>query len=405
MSVTTKNLRTLDELDVAGKRVLVRVDLNVPVRDGMVVDQARIQRILPTLRELRDKGATAILLSHFDRPKGKIVPDMSLGLVVQPLAKALGSFVTFVPTSWSDDLAESAIAEAEPGEVILLENTRFHPGEEKNDPEFVRKLAGLGDVFLNDAFSVAHRAHASSEGIAHLLPSAAGRAMEAEISALETALTHPERPLLAIVGGAKISTKLGLLGNLCRVVDSLIIGGGMANTFLAAHGKLVGKSLCEHGLADTARAIAKECAEARCEIILPVDAVVAEELAEGAKYTTVGIDTVGANDMILDVGPQSVIELDRRLDTARTLVWNGPLGAFEVSPFDAGTSAVARHAAALTKAGRLISIAGGGDTLAALRHADVVDDFSYVSAAGGAFLEWLEGKKLPGVKVLMNQSE
>ena len=401
----TKRFRTLDALDVAGKRVLVRVDLNVPIKNGAVADNGRIERILPTLRELVAKKATVVLLSHFDRPKGKVVPEMSLGPVAQPLARALGSFVTFVPTTWNDDLAECAVAEAGPGDVILLENTRFHPGEEKNDPEFARKLAGLGDVFLNDAFSVSHRAHASTEGVAHLLPSAAGRAVEAEIAALEQALTAPERPLWAIVGGAKVSTKLGLLSNLCRIVDGLIIGGGMANTFLAAQGKLVGKSLCEHDLANAARAILKECAEAGCEIVLPIDAVVAEHLAEGAKSASVGIDKVGADDMILDVGPQSVVELDRRLDSARTLVWNGPLGAFEVAPFDAGTSAVARHAAALTKAGRLVSIAGGGDTLAALRTADVIDDFSYVSAAGGAFLEWLEGKELPGVKVLMNQTQ
>jgi phosphoglycerate kinase len=399
----TKRFRTLDDLDVAGKRVVVRVDLNVPVKDGKVADDDRIVRILPTLRELADKRATAILLSHFDRPKGKVVPEMSLGPLAQPLAKALGRFVTFVPTSWNDDLAESAVAEARPGDVILLENTRFHPGEEKNDPEFARKLASLGDVFLNDAFSVSHRAHASTEGIAHLLPSVAGRAMEAEISALEQVLATPERPLLAVVGGAKVSSKLGLLGKLCQLVDGLMIGGGMANTFLAAQGKLVGQSMCEHHLADAARDITEACSQSRCQIILPVDAVVAKELSEGVNWATVSVDEVGADDMILDIGPQSVSEFCNRLDEARTVVWNGPLGAFEVSPFDAGTSAVARHVATLTKAGRLTSIAGGGDTLAALRRADVLDQFSYVSAAGGAFLEWLEGKQLPGVVVLMNQ--
>jgi phosphoglycerate kinase len=399
----TKRFRTLDDLDVAGKRVVVRVDLNVPVKDGKVADDDRIVRILPTLRELADKRATAILLSHFDRPKGKVVPEMSLGPLAQPLAKALGRFVTFVPTSWNDDLAESAVAEARPGDVILLENTRFHPGDEKNDPKFACKLASLGDVFLNDAFSVSHRAHASTEGIAHLLPSVAGRAMEAEISALEQALATPERPLLAVVGGAKVSSKLGLLGNLCQQVDGLIIGGGMANTFLAAQGKLVGQSMCEHHLADAARDIMGACSQTRCQIILPVDAVVAKELSEGVNRATVSVDEVGADDMILDIGPQSVSEFCNRLDEARTVVWNGPLGAFEVSPFDAGTSAVARHVATLTKAGRLTSIAGGGDTLAALRRADVLDQFSYVSAAGGAFLEWLEGKQLPGVVVLMNQ--
>lgn len=404
-AATTRRFRTLDGLEVAGKRVLVRVDLNVPVKNGAVTDTGRIERVLPTLRELVAKGATVILLSHFGRPKGKVVPDMSLGPVVQPLAKALGSFVTFVPTTWSDDFAESAVAEADPGDVILLENTRFHPGEEKNDPEFAGKLAGLGDLFVNDAFSVSHRAHASTEAIAHLLPSAAGRAMEAEISALERALTAPERPLWAIVGGAKVSTKLDLLGNLCRIVDGLIIGGGMANTFLAAEGKPIGKSLCEHDLVGAARDILKAGAEAGCEIILPVDTIVAEHLAGGAKSATVGVDKVGADDMILDIGPQSVTEFSQHLDTAHTLVWNGPLGAFEVAPFDAGTNALARHAAALTKAGQLVSIAGGGDTLAALRTADVAEDFSYVSAAGGAFLEWLEGKELPGVKVLMNQRQ
>ena len=395
--------KTLDDADVAGKRVLVRLDLNVPVKDGAVTDTTRIDRIVPTLKELLEKGATVIVLAHFDRPKGKIVPGMSLGPIARPLVKATGRFVTFVPTSWTDDLAEAAVAEAQPGDLILLENTRFHPGEEKNDAALAGKMAGLADVFVNDAFSAAHRAHASTEGVAHRLPAFAGRAMEKELAALEAALTAPKRPVLALVGGAKISTKLDLLGNLTEKVDALVIGGGMANTFLAASGKPVGASLCEHDLLDTAREILAQAKKKGCDIILPVDAVVAAELKPGVATRIVEIDDVAADDKILDVGPKSVELLKQRLAEVKTIVWNGPLGAFETSPFDEGTTAVAREAARLTAAGALVSIAGGGDTVAALHHAGVADEFTYISTAGGAFLEWLEGKELPGVKVLSAQ--
>jgi phosphoglycerate kinase len=400
----SKSFATLDDLDVAGKRVLLRLDLNVPVKDGEVTDATRIERAAPTVTELMGKGATVVILAHFGRPKGKPVPDFSLAPVARPLCVAIGKPVTFVPTTWQDDLAEQTVAEASPGEVILLENTRFHPGEEKNDPELAKKMAGLGDFYVNDAFSAAHRAHASTEGVARLLPAAAGRAMEAELDALGKALTAPERPLLALVGGAKISTKLDLLGNLSKKVDGLIIGGGMANTFLAAKGINVGKSLCEHDLAETARKIMDGAAAANCEIILPVDAAVAREFAENAPNETVAIDAVPDDAMILDIGPQSAADLCTRLEKAKTLVWNGPLGAFEIAPFDAGTNKVARRAAELTGAGKLVSVAGGGDTVAALKRAEAADGFSYVSTAGGAFLEWLEGKELPGVKVLMTHS-
>ena len=399
-----RSFTTLDQLDIAGKRVLVRLDLNVPIKDGAVTDSTRIERVVPTLKALLGGGAIVVILAHFGRPKGKVNPDFSLAPVARPLCLALGKMVTFVPTTWADDLAEQAVAEATPGEVILLENTRFHPGEEKNDPGLAKKMAALGDLYVNDAFSAAHRAHASTEGVARLLPCAAGRAMEAELDALAKALTAPERPLLALFGGAKISTKLDLLGNLSKKVDGLIIGGGMANTFLAASGIRVGKSLCEHDLADTARAIMAEAASNGCEIILPVDAVIAGEFAKNAPSRTVAIDAVPDDAMILDIGPQSAADLCARLDKARTLVWNGPLGAFEIAPFDAGTNEVASHAAGLTAARKLVSVAGGGDTVAALAHAGAVDAFSYVSTAGGAFLEWLEGKELPGVKVLMKSS-
>lgn len=396
----SQTFKTLDDVDVAGKRVLVRLDLNVPVKDGEVTDTTRIDRIVPTLTELFDKGATVIVLAHFDRPKGKVVPDMSLGPLARPLVNATGRFVTFVPTTWTDDLPEQALAEAREGDLILMENTRFHPGEEKNDPALAKKMAGLGDIYVNDAFSAAHRAHASTEGVAHLLPSVAGRAMEAEVRALSAALTDPKRPLLALVGGAKISTKLDLLGNLSKKVDGLIIGGGMANTFLAARGIDVGKSLCEHDLLDTARRIMAQAEAAGCDIILPVDAVVAKEFKAGAASRMVDVNAVAANEMILDVGAKSVAQLKERLAGAATLVWNGPLGAFEVAPFDAGTNAVAREAARLTGEGKLLSVAGGGDTVAALHHAGAADAFTYVSTAGGAFLEWLEGKPLPGVDIL-----
>lgn len=394
---------SLNDIDVAGKRVLLRLDLNVPVVDGAVSDATRIDRIVPTLKELLEKNATVIVLAHFDRPKGKVVPAMSLGALARPLSNATGRFVTFVPTTWNDDLAEQAVHEARPGELILLENTRFHPGEEKNDPDLARKMADLADIYVNDAFSAAHRAHASTEGVAHLLPAAAGRALEAELKALEKALAKPQRPLIALVGGAKVSTKLDLLGNLSKKVDGLIIGGGMANTFLAAKGVNVGKSLCEHDLGETARAIMKTAANAGCEIILPDDAVVAREFKAGAESRVVPIGQVAADEMILDVGPATVEALSRRLAAAKTLVWNGPLGAFEVEPFDAGTNAVARKAADLARSGALVAIAGGGDTVAALRHAGAADNFTYVSTAGGAFLEWLEGKQLPGIEILLHK--
>jgi len=385
------NFRTLDDLDVAGKGVLVRVDLNVPMKDGKVTDDTRLRAVAPTINELADKGAKVILLAHFGRPKGKPNPDMSLEPVAAPLAAVLGRKVRF---------SEQPPADMADGDVVLVENTRFHPGEEANDPAFSKALASMGDLYVNDAFSAAHRAHASTEGVAHLLPSAAGRSMEKELSALSAALTNPKRPLLCVVGGANVSTKLELLGNLSKVADTIIIGGGMANTFLAAQGIDVGKSLCEHDMAGTARDILKEANANGCRIILPVDAVVAKEFAAGAASRTVPVDQIGADEMMLDVGPKSVAEACAAFDAAATVVWNGPFGACEIAPFDAGTVAAARHAAALAKAGKLVAVAGGGDTVAALNHAGVADDFTYVSTAGGAFLEWLECKALPGVEVL-----
>jgi phosphoglycerate kinase len=394
------SIRTIDDLDLKGKRVIVRVDLNVPVENGEVRDMTRIERILPTLREILSRGASIVLLSHFERPKGRVVPEMSLEPLAPAVARALGKPVAFIATDWRDDAAARAAAALRLGEVMLAENTRFHPGEEDNDPAFARNLAALGDVYVNDAFSAAHRAHASTEGIAHRLPSAAGRAMQAELSALERALDKPQRPLAAIVGGAKISTKLDLLGNLTAKVDSLIIGGGMANTFLAAQGVDVGKSLCEHDLLETARSILNSAASRNCRIVLPLDAMVAEELKPGVAAHVALIGNVRPNEMILDIGPQSIEAVNAALSRSSTLVWNGPMGAFETAPFDRGTIEVARHVASLTRTGKLVSIAGGGDTVAALNQAGVVSDFTYVSAAGGAFLEWLEGKQLPGVKVL-----
>ena len=396
--------RTLDDIDVSGKRVLVRVDLNVPIKDGKVSDATRIERIVPTLQALAEAPSIVIVLAHFGRPKGNVVPGMSLGPVADPLAAAIGHTVTFVPTDWRDGAAAKAIAAAKPGDVLLLENTRFHPGEEANDAAFAQNLAGLGDVYVNDAFSAAHRAHASTEGVAHLLPSVAGRAMQAELEALETALHAPKRPLVAVVGGAKVSTKLELLGNLTGIADTLIIGGGMANTFLAAQGIDVGKSLCEHDMLETAREVLKGASANGCTILLPSDAVVAREFAAGAEKRTCPVEDITKDEMMLDVGPQSITAAKAAFDTAATVVWNGPFGAFEIAPFDAGTVAAARHAASLSRAGKLITVAGGGDTVAALNHAGVVDDFTYVSTAGGAFLEWLEGKQLPGVEVLQNDT-
>ncbi len=385
--------RTLDDASLAGRRVLVRVDLNVPTENGRVTDRTRIARVLPTIREISEKGGRAVLLAHFGRPKGGPDEANSLRPVALALAEELGRPVPFVPATVGD-IVHSAIGAMKDGDVVLLENTRFHPGEEKNEAAFVEQLAALGDVFVNDAFSAAHRAHASTEGLARRLPSHAGRTMQAELAALARALELPERPVVAIVGGAKVSTKLELLGNLVKRVDHLVIGGGMANTFLAAQGKAVGRSLHERDLLDTARAVLADAGT--CEIVLPVDAVVASEFRAHAPSRTVSVDAVGPDDMILDVGPASVAKVKAVLEGAKTLVWNGPFGAFEMQPFDAGTMAVAQEAAALTLAGRLVSVAGGGDTVAALNAAGVADGLTYVSTAGGAFLEWLEGKVRPG---------
>ncbi|MER8949239.1 phosphoglycerate kinase [Mesorhizobium sp. M0959] len=392
--------KTLDDIgNISGKRVLVRVDLNVPVTEAKVTDATRIERIAPTIAELSGKGAKVILLAHFGRPKDGPAPEFSLEPIAKATADVLGRPVGFAADCIGDKAA-NAVAAMNNGDVLLLENTRFNKGEEKNDPAFTEKLAANGDIFVNDAFSAAHRAHSSTEGLAHVLPAFAGRTMEAELDALEKGLGNPVRPVVAIVGGAKVSTKIDLLMNLVKKVDALVIGGGMANTFLAARGTDVGKSLCEHDLATTAKQIMIEAAEAGCAIILPADGVVAREFKAGAASETVAIADVPADGMILDVGAKTVKTIAEWIDRAATLVWNGPLGAFEIEPFDHATVATARHAAARTKAGRLISVAGGGDTVAALNHAGVSDDFTYVSTAGGAFLEWMEGKPLPGVDVL-----
>ncbi len=395
--------KTLDDLtDIAGKRVLVRVDLNVPVKDGKVTDATRIERVAPTILELSKKGAKVVLLAHFGRPKGEPVADQSLGLIVPAVKDVLGKPVAFAEDCIGDK-AKAAVDALKNGDILLLENTRFHKGEEKNDAEFTRALAANGDIYVNDAFSAAHRAHASTEGLARLLPAYAGRTMQAELEALEKGLGKPKRPVVAIVGGAKVSTKIDLLMNLVKKVDALVIGGGMANTFLAARGTDVGKSLCEHDLADTAKQIMIEAATAGCAIILPEDGVVAREFKAGAENEVVAIDRIPADAMVLDVGPKSVEAVNAWISRAETLVWNGPLGAFEIAPFDTATVAAARHAAARTKEGALISVAGGGDTVAALNHAGVADDFTYVSTAGGAFLEWMEGKPLPGVEILQQK--
>jgi phosphoglycerate kinase len=392
-------VRTIDDLDVAGKHVLVRVDFNVPMKDGKVTDTTRIDRTVPSLKELADKGAKVIVLSHLGRPKGKKNLEFTQKPVAEALSRALGAPVAFAPDCIGPQ-AKQVVDKLQPGEFAMLENVRFYAEEEKNDREFAKKLAELGDVLISDAFSCSHRAHASVEALARLLPSAAGRLMQAEIEALTAALEAPKHPAAALIGGAKISTKLDVLGNLTEKVDQIIIGGAMANTFLAAQGKDVGKSLCEHEMLDNARAIMETAKKAGCEIVLPTDAVVASEFKEGSPATTVPVDNVPADKMILDVGPDSISGLNRRLGDLKTLMWNGPLGAFEVSPFDKGTNEVAQQAAKLTKKGKLMSVAGGGDTVAALAHAGVEQDFSYVSTAGGAFLEWLEGKTLPGVAVL-----
>jgi phosphoglycerate kinase len=394
--------RTLDDLpgDLTGKKALVRVDLNVPMEGASVADDTRLRALLPTVLDLSDRGAIVLLLSHFGRPKGQVRPDMSTAQLVMPLAKLTGRSVRFVEDCQGPE-AERAIATMLAGNIGVLENTRFHDGEEKNDPELAKAMAGLGDFYVNDAFSAAHRAHASTEGLARLLPSFAGCAMEAELKALERALGSPERPVAAVVGGAKVSTKLAVLGHLVRKVDHLIIGGGMANTFLAARGINVGKSLCETDLLSEANAIFKQAEGAGCTIHLPYDVVVAREFAPNPpSLRTCNVHEVASDEMILDVGPAAVEALADVLKTCRTLVWNGPLGAFETPPFDTATVALARTAAALTKEGSLVSVAGGGDTVAALNHAGVAADFSFVSTAGGAFLEWMEGRSLPGVAAL-----
>jgi phosphoglycerate kinase len=391
------SFKTLDDLgDVRGKRVLVRVDLNVPMQDGKVSDDTRFRATLPTVTELADKGAIVLLLAHFGRPKAP-GPDLSLALVTKPYEAVLGRPVRYI--DWEVD-AES-VATLQPGDIAILENTRFFGGEEKNDPAVVERFARLGDIYVNDAFSAAHRAHASTEGLAHVLPAYAGRAMEAELKALEKALGDPQRPVAAVVGGAKVSTKLEVLRHLVAKVDHLIIGGGMANTFLAARGVNVGKSLCEHDLTGTAEEILEAADKANCTVHLPYDVVVAKEFAPNPpSLRTCNVHEVAADEMILDIGPAAVEALADVLKNCRTLVWNGPLGAFETPPFDAATVALARTAAALTQEGSLVSVAGGGDTVAALNHAGVADDFTFVSTAGGAFLEWMEGKELPGVKAL-----
>jgi len=395
------DFKTLDDASVAGKRVLLRADLNVPVRDGRITDLTRIERLSPTIAELAEKGAKVIVVSHFDRPKGKRVDSMSLRPISAALRDVLSRDVFFADDCLGP-VAEDAVARLENGQVLVLENTRFHPGEEENDPEMAKQLAALADIYVNDAFSAAHRAHASTEGVARHLPSHAGRLMQRELEALSAALEHPDRPVGAIVGGSKVSTKLELIGNMLAKVDVLVIGGAMANTFLAAQGIGVGKSLQEADMHETARKILADAAARGCEIVLPVDAVTATEFRPNPPTKVVPINDVPADSMILDVGPATVADLKARLPGLRTLVWNGPLGAFETEPFDAATVALAHAVAEATEAGHLRSVAGGGDTVAALKHAGVVDKMSYVSTAGGAFLEWLEGKLLPGILALQS---
>jgi phosphoglycerate kinase len=391
--------KTLTQAEVSGKRVLVRADLNVPVKDGKVTDATRIERFAPTVKDLITRGARVIVLTHFDRPKGKRVPEMSLKPIAPALAKAIGQDVLF-----ADDCigptAEAAVEALKPGQVLMLENLRYHSGEEANDPAFIAALAKLGDLYVNDAFSAAHRAHASTEGLAHVLPAYAGKQMQAELEALTAALEKPQKPVMAIVGGSKISTKLDVLTNLVQKVDILVIGGGMANTFLNAQGVDVGKSLCERDLADTARSILATAEANNCEVFLPTDVVLADALKEGVETHERKVDSVLPGTMILDVGPDTIQALRDRLDACKTLLWNGPLGAFEIKPFHQATFEIAHHVAALCKSGALVAVAGGGDTVAALNAAGVADDLTYVSTAGGAFLEWMEGKELPGVKAL-----
>jgi phosphoglycerate kinase len=396
-----KPFKTLDDMgDITGKVVLVREDLNVPMQDGSVSDDTRLRAAMPTILELADRGAKVLILAHFGRPKGQKNPEFSLSKITRPLTQVLGREVQFIPDC-QGDAATDGIKVMRNGDIAILENTRFHTGEEKNDPALVDAIAAIGDLYVNDAFSAAHRAHASTEGLAHKLPAFAGRSMEKELDALEAALGAPVKPVAAVVGGAKVSTKLDVLNNLVTKVDHLIIGGGMANTFLHARGVDVGKSLCEKDLADTAEAIFDKAEEAGCIIHLPYDVVVAKEFAANPpSVRTCNVHEVAADEMILDVGPAAVEALGDALKNCRTLVWNGPLGAFEIAPFDAATVALAKTAAALTKEGQLVSVAGGGDTVAALNHAGAAADFTFISTAGGAFLEWMEGKELPGVKAL-----
>lgn len=387
--------KTLDDMELGGKTVLVRVDINVPVENGQVTDDTRIQRIIPTISEIVESGGIPVMMAHFDRPKGKVVPEMSLAQIIPALEACLGQPVTFVASNYGD-----SVKAAKPGDVVLLENLRFNPGEEANDPSFAARLASLGDIYVNDAFSAAHRAHASTEAIAKLLPCCAGRLMQAELSALEAALGDPVRPVVAVVGGAKVSTKLDLLSNLVEKTDHLVIGGGMANTFLAAQGIDVGKSLAEHDMTSTASEIVTKAAKVGCTIHLPLDVVVAREFKAGAQNETVAADACPADAMILDAGPATVAALEAVFEASQTLIWNGPLGAFEIPPFDMATNAAAKKAAALTKSGKLTSVAGGGDTVAALNISGAAENFTYISTAGGAFLEWMEGKTLPGVAAL-----
>ena len=391
--------RTLDQADLRGKRVLVRVDFNVPVHEGAITDDTRLRAALPTIQELRKAGAKVILLSHFDRPKGKRVPSMSLKPVAGPLSDLIGA-----PVAFADDcvgeVAERAEGYLKPGGVLLLENLRYHAGEEQNDPNFARQLAMLGDLYVDDAFSAAHRAHASTDGLAHLLPAYAGEAMRRELTALDRALGHPERPVLGVVGGSKVSSKLDLLTHLVTKLDRLAIGGGMANTFLFAQGWEVASSYCEKDLAETARGIIRAAGQHNCELLLPIDIVVAERMEPGSAARVRGLGELDEHERILDAGPQTVARLEQAMDASKTLIWNGPLGVFEIPPFDRGTVQAARHAAALAKAGKLVAVAGGGDTVSALNVAGVAEDFTFVSTAGGAFLEWMEGKTLPGVAAL-----
>ncbi|WGW02532.1 phosphoglycerate kinase [Tropicibacter oceani] len=396
--------KTLDDMDLDGKRVLTRVDINVPVEDGRVTDATRIERICATVQDILNRGGKPVLLAHFGRPKGTHNPEFSLQPLIPTLEAVLGAPVVFA-ADCVGPAAQAVVDALQPGQVALLENTRFHAGEEKNDAGLAAQMAELGDVYCNDAFSAAHRAHASTEGLAHLLPACAGRLMQAELSALESALGAPERPVLAVVGGAKVSTKLDLLGNLVEKVDMLVIGGGMANTFLAAQGIDVGKSLCEHDMAPTAREIVDKAKAAGCEIILPGDVVVAREFKAGAANETVAADACPADAMILDAGPESVKTVQAAIERAKTLIWNGPLGAFEIEPFDTATNAAAKYAAKRSAGGKLVSVAGGGDTVSALNKAGASEDFTYISTAGGAFLEWMEGKVLPGVAALETDDE